>query len=348
MSEGQNSTLISNSENDRRDEYLAKWEIAVLTSILFVTLFGNSLVLVSLYLRRHRGRRSKSTRMHFFIMHLSIADLLTALLDVLPQLAWDITFRFQGGQVMCKLVKFAQPLGPYLSSYVLTATAIDRYRAICHPLSYCGTTFGRSKLMVYSAWGLTLILCLPQAFLFSYQEIKPGVWDCWATFTLPHSEKAYVTWYSVTVFLLPFLALVYTYSGICYEIWRSNSVSAAVEHEKTTKPMRFLGRIRNPLISKAMINTIRQTIVVISLYVISSSPFIGCQLWATWDPAASSSFFFSGPTFTILSLLSSLTSCVNPWIYLSFNRELRNSLLDYFCRRDEYSLAYDYRDTLDR
>jgi len=78
--------------NDSRDEYLAKWEIAVLTSIFLVTVIGNALVLFALYVRR-RYQRRKFTRMYLFILHLSIADLLTGLLNVLPQLAWDITFR---------------------------------------------------------------------------------------------------------------------------------------------------------------------------------------------------------------------------------------------------------------
>lgn len=78
--------------DDARDEYLARWEIAVLTSIFLVTIIGNVLVLLALYARRHYQRR-KFTRMYFFILHLSVADLLTGLLDVLPQLAWDITFR---------------------------------------------------------------------------------------------------------------------------------------------------------------------------------------------------------------------------------------------------------------
>jgi len=30
----------------------------------------------------------------------------------------------------------------------------------------------------------------------------------------------------------------------------------------------------------------------------------------------------SGPTFTILTLLASLNSCVNPWVYLLFNPDL--------------------------
>lgn len=72
------------------------------------------------------------------------------------------TIRFQGGAVLCKLIKFGQPFGPYLSSYVLMVTAIDRYHAICHPFSYCSITSRRSKIMVYGAWMLATILCVPQ------------------------------------------------------------------------------------------------------------------------------------------------------------------------------------------
>ncbi|KAG7202750.1 hypothetical protein KM043_009921 [Ampulex compressa] len=335
---------LNSTEVDARDEYLARWEIGLLTSILFVTLVGNSLVLFGLYVRRKYSRR-KLTRMYFFVMHLSIADLLTGLLNVLPQLAWDITFRFQGGMLLCKVVKFLQPLGPYLSSYVLTATAIDRYHAICHPLSYCRTTSKRSKVMVCISWVLAVVLCIPQLFIFSYQEVRPGVWDCWATFDLPYGQRAYVTCYSVTIFLLPFVVLVYTYTGICIGIWRSNKVSDAVDVKKGSKGVNFLQRSQSPFISKAMIKTVKQTIAVISLYVITSLPFIACELWATWDPQAASSPFLSSATFTILDLLNSLTSSVNPWIYLSFNYELRYALMKYFSRKDAYSPAYGNDDT---
>lgn len=151
----------SNNETER-DEYLAKIEVATLAVILLVTLIGNGTVLLALWTRRRYGGRKKLSRMYFFILHLSIADLLTAFLSVTPQLGWEITYRFYGGFFLCKLVKFGQTLGPYLSSYVLMATAIDRHQAICYPLTYCSWTSRKSKVMVWIAWIASLTFCVPQ------------------------------------------------------------------------------------------------------------------------------------------------------------------------------------------
>lgn len=127
-----------------------------------VTILGNGTVLLALWTRRRCAGRKKLSRMYFFILHLSIADLITAFLSVLPQLAWEVTYRFYGGGILCKVVKYGQTLGPYLSSYVLMATAIDRHQAICYPLTYCSWTSQRSKVMVWLAWAASLTFCVPQ------------------------------------------------------------------------------------------------------------------------------------------------------------------------------------------
>ncbi|XP_057337211.1 vasopressin V1b receptor-like isoform X2 [Microplitis mediator] len=226
-----------------------------------------------------------------------------------------------------------------------SATAIDRYQAICYPFNYCRTSSLKSRVMVYGAWSLSFVLCIPQVIVFSYQEISPGVWDCWASFTLPYGERIYVTWYSITVFLLPFLVLLYTYASICANIRRNTEISDRFDHVNNAKKINFSNKNRQPLISRAKIKTVKQMITVVSLYVITSSPFIGCQLWATWDPQAANSSFINGPAFTILTLMSSLTSCVNPWIYLGFNRELRIILSNYLkkmlCRQNVINYDID-------
>ncbi|CAG2169399.1 unnamed protein product [Oppiella nova] len=171
-------------------------------------------------------RRFKMTRMYYFLLHLVISDIMTGCFTVMPQLAWDITHRFNGGNILCKGVKFLQLFGPYLSSYVLVVTAIDRYQAICYPLSNCNWTSKKSKLMIAIAWIISILCSAPQAFIFSYQEIPgfPGVYDCWATFTAlppPWGERIYVTWYTVTVFFIPLIIITYTYVYICYEVWNN-------------------------------------------------------------------------------------------------------------------------------
>ncbi len=70
--------------------------------------------------------RKKLSRMNMMIVHLSLADLFVAFCNVLPQLIWDITYRFYGGDFLCRFVKFVQVVAMYASSYVLVTTAIDR------------------------------------------------------------------------------------------------------------------------------------------------------------------------------------------------------------------------------
>lgn len=212
---------VNVSDGNKRDENLAVMEVTVLAVIFVAIIVGNMCVLIALAVRRF-----KMTRMYYFLLHLVISDIMTGCFTVMPQLAWDITHRFNGGNVLCKSVKFLQLFGPYLSSYILVVTALDRYQAICHPLSNCQWTSRKSKLMITIAWLISIMCSLPQAFIFSYQEVPntAGVYDCWATFTIipaPWGERIYVTWYAVSVFFVPLLIITYTYVYICYEVWNN-------------------------------------------------------------------------------------------------------------------------------
>ena len=84
-----------------RDEELAKIEIALQSTILYLALFGNIFVLVVL-----RLRRQKLTRMQWFIVHLSLADIFVAVFNTLPQLIMDVTNQFYGDDFLCRFVKY--------------------------------------------------------------------------------------------------------------------------------------------------------------------------------------------------------------------------------------------------
>ncbi|XP_045582759.2 cephalotocin receptor 1 [Procambarus clarkii] len=374
-----------------RDETLVVWEIITLLAIFVLTVLGNVVVLFML-LVRHK----KLTRMCYFILSLCVSDLITAFFNVLPQLVWEVTYRFHGGGFLCKAVKFGQLLGPYLNSYLLVMTALDRYQVICYPLSNCAWTPRRSKNMIFLAWALALGSCTPQVFVFSYQEVGNGSWDCWASFIPPWGPRAYVTWYALSVFIVPLFFLVFAYSCICRTLWvnfKHKQMDEHTHHWRDSRRPRLLVRLRphrhrseseistcihdpppqenivpllrapshlaipmvavhkpamvngvsaqslrasrgitNPRshsirsISRAKIKTVKLTITVIFCYISCSAPFISVQLWHVWDPNASTNPFYNGAAFTILTLLSSLNSVVNPWIFLAFNENMTQLL----------------------
>uniref|UniRef100_A0A8D3D0L5 Vasopressin V2 receptor n=1 Tax=Scophthalmus maximus TaxID=52904 RepID=A0A8D3D0L5_SCOMX len=305
-----------------RDLGLARAEIAVLGMVLAFTTLGNSFVLWVLM-----RRRKHNAPMHVFMVNLCVADLVVALFQVLPQLIWDITERFQGPDLLCRSIKYLQIVGMFASSYMIVAMTVDRHHAICCPLqAYRGGAMSRWNTPVMVAWALALILSIPQVFIFSRSEVAPGEFECWGHFAEPWGLKAYVTWMTVAVFVLP--ALIITVCQI--RIFREIHNNIYLNLKKVDERARERGRRASGGGGKegrgAMSKTVRMTLVIVLVYTICWSPFFIVQMWAAWDPNPPD----QGVAFTILMLLASLNSCTNPWIYTAFSssvsRELQNLL----------------------
>uniref|UniRef100_A0A671PX63 Vasopressin V2 receptor n=1 Tax=Sinocyclocheilus anshuiensis TaxID=1608454 RepID=A0A671PX63_9TELE len=287
-----------------RDMSLAKAEIGVLGLVLALTTLGNSFVLWVLL-----RRRKYNAPMHLFMVNLCVADLVVAFFQVLPQLVWDITERFQGPDVLCRSVKYLQIVGMFASSYMIVAMTVDRHNAICCPLqAYKGGAVSRWNTPIMVAWGLALVLSVPQVFIFSRSEVSPGVFECWGNFAEPWGLKAYVTWMTVAVFLLPTFIIT-----VCQFPWKSILFKKRVAYT-------FAG------VSKAMSKTVRMTLVIVLVYTLCWSPFFIVQLWTAWDPNPPDQVLWN-VAFTILMLLASLNSCTNPWIYTAFSSSVSRELL---------------------
>uniref|UniRef100_A0A671XS15 Vasopressin V2 receptor n=1 Tax=Sparus aurata TaxID=8175 RepID=A0A671XS15_SPAAU len=307
-----------------RDLGLARAEITVLALVLALTTLGNSFVLWVLL-----RRRKHNAPMHVFMVNLCVADLVVALFQVLPQLIWDITERFQGPDLLCRSIKYLQIVGMFASSYMIVAMTVDRHHAICCPLqAYRGGAMSRWNTPVMVAWGLALVLSIPQVFIFSRTEVNHGEYECWGHFAEPWGLKAYVTWMTVAVFLLPALIITICQIRIFREIHNniylksermlnSGSPRCSLDYAPPLPPA-----TPPPSITKAMSKTVRMTLVIVLVYTICWSPFFIVQLWAAWDPNPPN----QGVAFTILMLLASLNSCTNPWIYTAFSSSVSREL----------------------
>ncbi|KAM7044407.1 vasopressin V2 receptor isoform 3-T3 [Molossus nigricans] len=310
---------------DPRNQLLAQAELALLSIVFVAVALSNSLVLGAL---ARRGRRGRWAPMHVFIGHLCLADLVVALFQVLPQLAWDATDRFQGPDVLCRAVKYLQMVGMYASSYMILAMTLDRHRAICRPmLAYRHGGGAHWNRPVLVAWAFSLLFSLPQLFIFARREVedRSGVIDCWAQFAKPWGLRAYVTWIALMVFVAPALGIAACQVLIFREI-HTSLVLGPAERARGRRGGRRTGREGAP-VSAAMAKTVRMTLVIVIVYVLCWAPFFLVQLWAAWDPQAPK----EGPPFVLLMLLGSLNSCTNPWIYASFSSSVSSELRSLLC-----------------
>uniref|UniRef100_A0A8C3KPE4 Arginine vasopressin receptor 1B n=1 Tax=Calidris pygmaea TaxID=425635 RepID=A0A8C3KPE4_9CHAR len=296
-----------------RDEELAKAEVGVLATILAVATVGNVGVLLAMY----RLRR-KMSRMHLFILHLGLTDLGVALFQVLPQMIWEVTYRFLGPDPLCRAVKYLQVLSMFASTYMLIVMTLDRYMAVCHPLRTLQQPSRQAYVMIGATWLLSCLLSLPQIFIFSLREVRQGsgVLDCWADFRYPWGARAYITWTTLCIFILPVGILTVCYSLICYEICKNLKGKTQSGGPGTRGPTSGVRTI-----SRAKIRTVKMTFVIVVAYVACWAPFFSMQMWSVWDEDAPDDES-TNVAFTITMLLASLSSCCNPWIYMFFSGHL--------------------------
>ncbi|KAM5171206.1 vasopressin V1a receptor [Mantella aurantiaca] len=308
-----NSTDLLN-----RDEELAKIEIAVLAVIFVAAVLGNSSVLLGLY-----KSKKKMSRMHLFIKHLSLADLVVAFFQVLPQLCWEITYRFYGPDFLCRIIKHLQVFGMFASAYMLVVMTADRYIAICHPLKTLHQPTKRSYLMIGSAWTISFILSTPQYGIFYLKDLGDGVYDCWADFINTKGLKAYITWITISIFVVPVIILLTCYGFICYNIWRNIKCKTKKEESDGKRSNGLLSTSVSSVrtISRAKIRTVKMTFVIVTAYIICWTPYFTIQMWSVY--ADNTNWTENENTaVTVSALLASLNSCCNPWIYMFFSGHL--------------------------
>ncbi|XP_003501261.1 vasopressin V1b receptor [Cricetulus griseus] len=317
-----------------RDEELAKVEIGILATVLVLATGGNLAVLLTLGCQGH-----KRSRMHLFVLHLALTDLGVALFQVLPQLLWDITYRFQGSDVLCRAVKYLQVLSMFASTYMLLAMTLDRYLAVCHPLRSLQQPSQATYPLIAAPWLLAAVLSLPQIFIFSLREViqGSGVLDCWADFYFSWGPRAYITWTTMAIFVLPVAVLTACYSLICREIYKNLKVKTQAGREErrgwrtwdkssSSAPAAATRGLPSRVssistITRAKIRTVKMTFVIVLAYIACWAPFFSVQMWSVWDENAPNEDS-TNVAFTISMLLGNLSSCCNPWIYMGFNSHL--------------------------
>ncbi|XP_060571996.1 cardioacceleratory peptide receptor-like isoform X2 [Ruditapes philippinarum] len=353
-----NETVSSNHTNSTLDQKLNPFyfyqteEIVFLSFLFFFIVIGNSIVLLALGL----SKRTHS-RMHFFIMHLALADLSVGLITVLGDLIWKITIKWYAGDVICKMLKFAQAFVMFASSYMLVALSIDRYDAIARPLSF-STTWTRCKVLVGVAWGLSALFSVP---LFVFSGVPEGTLECWLQFPIDYDWiwLVYFVGVMTAVLILPALIIAGCYLLIILIIWKNSHLLETTRPKQVyTAEKKFLvssshdiaanngctptgspktnrvrsgvsgGRSSKGIIPQAKIRTVKMTFTIVSAFILCWSPYFIFNLLSVLGIIPKTQATIA--THTFIQSLAPLNSAANPIIYGIFSTRICR----YLRRRD--------------
>lgn len=197
------------------------WVLIATHSIVFlVGLVGNALVCIAVY-RNHSMR----TVTNYFIVNLAVADFLVLLLCQPFTVLWDITETWFFGLALCKAVPYLQTVSVTVSILTLTFISIDRWYAICLPLTFKSTT-GRAKTAIILIWTMALLFDIPDlVVLETFPATTKVVTILFTRCDISGSKDIQVTITIVRIIFLytgPLIFMTVAYWQIVQVLWRTH------------------------------------------------------------------------------------------------------------------------------
>ncbi|MBN3307537.1 OX2R protein, partial [Amia calva] len=210
--------------------YIIVFIIALTGNALGCILFQFSLYSLSLSLslsvclavwRNHHMR----TVTNYFIVNLSLADLLVTAICLPVSLVVDITESWFFGQTLCKVIPYLQVLDTQdredsqtdlerWTVLTLSFIALDRWYAICHPLLFKSTA-RRARHSILLIWVLSLTIMVPQAIVMETSSMIPEL----ANHTLEVYPRVYHICFFMVTYLAPLCLMFIAYFQIFRKLW---------------------------------------------------------------------------------------------------------------------------------
>ncbi|XP_076443669.1 cardioacceleratory peptide receptor-like [Babylonia areolata] len=324
---GGNSTVMMPLEV----EFYKDAQMGFLVVLFLVIVLGNAIVLAAICMSRER----RKSRMNFFIMHLAICDMLTGPLVVLSDLIQKFTTYWYAGDALCRIHKFTQVSVMYASTYMLVALSIDRLDAVARPMHFSGSWL-RAKILVGTAWLLSLVFAIPELVLFKAGILYGGPM-CMIDLTEAWQWQAYLTPIAVTLFIIPAFIICICYVIIITIIWRSSHLlreTRGSRHRGKHREEELLNGRSSPrsgqsefsrsssrgIIPQAKIRTIKMTFLIVLVFIVCWSPYFIFNLCQVYGVVPDTLQMHKLSTF--IQSMAPLNSAANPVIYGVFSTRI--------------------------
>lgn len=285
------------------------------TVIWLLGVIGNSLILYMVL-----KKKASFTVRTVFITSLAGSDLMIAFVSLPVTAVTAFTRVWPFTEVMCRTVAFFQASSVFISSFTLTAIAVDRFYLILYPSSLY-ITYERARIIVFFIWVIGYGFASP---LIVYMKLSPWsdkICGLFCDEAWPPETKEF---YGISVLILQF-ALPVLISSYCYaSISRRLAQQIAVRKRTTILPeaeRRLINRRRRT-------NLMMSSMVV--FFVLAWSPLNIINVIRDFELVDLKNFELLNIVF-ILCHLAAMTSIVwNPIIYSFFNESFRAAIENWF------------------
>ncbi|XP_067257253.1 gonadotropin releasing hormone receptor 2 [Chanodichthys erythropterus] len=292
--------------------------------------------LAVLYSANHNHRKRSHIRL--IITNLAVADLLVTIIVMPLDAVWNITVQWLAGDLACRTLMFLKLVAMYSCAFVTVVISLDRQAAILSPLSI-NKARRRNKVLLSVAWTMSVVLSIPQVFIFHVVVIDSPKQFIQCTTYGSFSSRWHETLYNMLtftfLFLFPLFIMISCYTRILFEISRKMTEDSLLSNKVQ------LRRSKNN-IPKARMRTLKMTVVIVLSFMVCWTPYYMLGLWYWFCPAGLVETV-SQSLSHILFIFGLLNACLDPIIYGLFTIPLCRGMRH---RRREHSVvAFELENT---
>uniref|UniRef100_A0A3B4A4W0 Type II GnRH receptor n=1 Tax=Periophthalmus magnuspinnatus TaxID=409849 RepID=A0A3B4A4W0_9GOBI len=297
----------------------AKARVIITFALCAVSAVCNLLVLWA----ANNGSKPKS-HVRILIMNLTVADLLVTFVVMPLDAVWNITVQWQAGDFACRLLMFLKLVAMYSCAFVTVVISLDRQSAILNPLGISEAK-RKSKIMLTVAWTMSVVLSLPQMFIFHAVTITvPERFTQCTThgsFVWRWQETLYNLFTFACLFLLPLIIMICCYTRILAQISKSGT---RLKKKLVLSRDVHLRRSHNN-IPRARMRTLKMSIVIVSSFIVCWTPYYLLGLWYWLYPEDMEETVSHSLTH-MLFIFGLFNACLDPITYGLFTVRLRQGL----------------------
>ncbi|XP_078589986.1 gonadotropin-releasing hormone receptor-like [Branchiostoma floridae x Branchiostoma japonicum] len=302
-----NETSRNNKTMDR-DLNLPEFTTWTLTKIVIICILFVIAAIGNLFMARATLRLRRRSGIYLLLLHLSVGELLVTCITMPSEAIWAYTVSWWAGDTMCRIVKYGQMLGLYLSTYITVCISLDRCVAIAFPLKK-GQAPERARSMVIVSWALSLIFCIPQAVIFHVEvhQYVPSFHQCvtYNFYSAEWQEDLYNMLVFVVMYPAPMVIMVACYVCIFVSLFRHWRGTNNLETGNKTGQ-------RERLFSKAKVRTLQMAAGILTTFFVCWTPFYCVMMWHLFFQHE---YPINQIIFDVLYLFGVSNACVNPVVY---------------------------------